>query len=186
MLRIIIPSSVTFINYQAFEYCGFLRNVTISSTSAITHEEFASSFPTLRKKKITLDLIKGRFDEMSLHRLCNNYNPALGTQAEVQARCESFIQVVNKYPVKEFQHQGCLGMTPLHVMLCSGIDYGMRVIQCLIEKCPDAMLFQDKWGEVPLEYALLGKASVAVEVLDSSYLRHTARGGKICHLTLVI
>jgi len=75
-------------------------------------------------------------------------------------------------------------MTPLHILLCS--YYDMCVLECMIEKCPNAMLIQDKWGEVPLDYALLGKASVAVEVLDSSYLRHTARGGKICHLTLVI
>ena len=59
LLRIIIPSSVSDILYGAFAYCGFLRNVTISSTSAITQEEFASSFPTLRKKKIALELIKG-------------------------------------------------------------------------------------------------------------------------------
>ena len=149
LLRIIIPPSVSDIDYQAFAYCGFLRNVTISSTSAYTQEEFASSFPTLNDKEITLELIKGRFDEMSLHRLCNNYNPALGTQAEVQARCESFIQVVNQYPVKEFQRRDCLGMTPLHILLCS--YYDMRVIQCMIEKCPDAMLIQDKWGEVPLD-----------------------------------
>ena len=124
-------------------------------------------------------MIKGRFDELSLHRLCNNYNPALGTQAEVQvqARCESFIQiqVVNQYPVKVFQHRDCLGMTPLHILLCS--YYDMRVLECMIEKCPDAVLFQDKWGEVPLDYALLGKASVAVEVevLDFLFETHSKR-----------
>ena len=175
LIRIIIPSSVTCIDYQAFAYCGFLRNVTISSTSAYTQEEFASSFLTLNDKEITLELIKGRFDEMSLHRLCNNYNPALGTQAEVQARCESFIQVVNQYPVKEFQRRDCLGMTPLHILLCS--YYDMRVIQCMIEKCPDAMLIQDKWGELPLKYALLGKASVAV--INFLFMTHSKRWGAL-------
>ena len=174
LLRIIIPSSVSNIGNDAYGSCGLLRNVTISSTSAITQEQFASSFPTLHDKEITLDLIKGRFDELSLHRLSININPKQGTQeAEVQARCESFIQVVNQYPVKEFQHRDCLGMTPLHVILCSGIDSSMRVIQCLIEKCPDAMLIQDKWGEVPLDYALLGNASIAV--ISLLFMTHSKR-----------
>ena len=85
------------------------------------------------------------------YRLCNNINPTQGTQAKVQARCESFIQiqVVDQYPVKVFQHRDCLGMTPLHILLCS--YYDMRVLECMIEKCPDAVLIQDKWGEVPLD-----------------------------------
>ena len=65
-------------------------------------------------------------------------------------------------------------MTPLHVMLCSGIDYHMRVIQCMVEKCPDAMLIQDKWGEVPLDYyALLGNASIAG--INFLFMTHSKR-----------
>jgi hypothetical protein len=117
-------------------------------------------------------VIKGRFDELSLHRLCNNYNPAHGTQAEVHARCE-FIQVVNQYPIHEFQRQDCLGMTPLHILLCLGTDYNICVIQYMIEECPDALVIQDKWGEVPLGYALLGKASIAI--IDLLFATHSKR-----------
>lgn len=35
-------------------------------------------------------------------------------------------------------------MTPLRILLCSGRDYDIRVIQCMVEKCPDAMLIEDK------------------------------------------
>ena len=173
LLCIIIPSSVSDIDEYAFVYCGFLRNVAISSTSAITQEQFANSFPTLHEKEITLEVIKGRFDELSLHRLCNNYNPAHGTQAKVHARCEAFIQVVNQYPIQEIQRQDCLGMTPLHILLCSGTDYDIRVIQYMIEECPDALVIQDKWGEVPLGYALLGKTSIAT--IDLLFATHSKR-----------
>ena len=61
LLCIIIPSSVSDIDEYAFVYCGFLRNVAISSTSAITQEQFANSFPTLHEKEVTLEVIKGRF-----------------------------------------------------------------------------------------------------------------------------
>jgi hypothetical protein len=128
LLSIYIPSSVTAIGIQAFTRCNLLWNVTIPSTSAFTQEQFASYFPTLHYKDVTLDLIKTRFDELFLHRLCNNYNPAPGTQAEVQARCEAFMQLFNQIPMQEFQRQDCLGMTPLHVLLCLGRDNGMRVI----------------------------------------------------------
>jgi hypothetical protein len=108
---------------------------------------------------------------MSLHSLCSNYNPTPpGTQDEVQARCEAFIQAVNQYPIHEFQRQDCLGMTSLHILLCSGTDYDMRVIQSMVEICPDAMPIEDKWGEVPLGYALLGKASIAgINVLFATH-----------------
>jgi hypothetical protein len=173
LLRIIIPSSTTSIGRNSFARCDLLRNVTIPSTSAITQEQLASSFLILHDTEIILDLIKGRFDDLSMHQLCNNYNPAPGTQAEVQARCEAFIQAVNQHPIHEFQRQDCLGMTPLHILLCSGIDYGMRVLECMIEKCPDAMLIQDKWGKVPLDYALLGKASIAI--IDLLFATHSKR-----------
>jgi hypothetical protein len=173
LLRIIIPSSTISIGNDAFARCNLLRNAAIPSTSAITQEQFASSFHTLCCSDITLDLIKGRFDGLSLHRLCNNYNPAPGTQAEVQSQCESFIQAVNQHSVLEFQRRDCLGMTPLHVILCSGKYNGMRVIQCMVEKCPDALLIQDKWGKVPLDYALLGKASIAI--IDLLFATHSKR-----------
>jgi len=92
LLCINIPSSVFGIDDNAFVCCYLLRNVTIPYTSAMTQEQFASSFTTLHDKGITLNLIKGRFDELSLHRLCINYNPAPGTHAVVQSQCESFIQ----------------------------------------------------------------------------------------------
>jgi hypothetical protein len=177
LLCIIIPSSVSDIGTRAFGSCDLLRNVTIPSTSAITQEQFASSFPNLHDNEITLDLIKGRFDELSLHRLCNNYNPTHGTQAEVQARCDTFIQVVNQYPVQEFQRQDFLGMTPLHILLCSGRDYGMHVIQCMVEKCPDAMLIQDILDQLPLEYVLLSEASNAV--INFLFMTHSKRWGAL-------
>lgn len=101
--------------------------------------------------------MKGRFDELSLHGLCNNYNPMQWDQGD------AFIRMVNPFPVKNFQDQDCLGMTPLHVLLCSGRDcYDTPAIQYMIEKCPDAMLIKDIWDEVPLAYALLGNGSIAV------------------------
>ena len=53
-------------------------------------------------------------------------------------------------------------MTPLHVLLCSSAGCDVRVCQCMIEKYPSAMLIEDKWGEVPLVYALFGKAPIEV------------------------
>jgi hypothetical protein len=174
LLCIYIPSSVTAIGNQAFTHCNLLRNAAIPSTSAITQEQFARSFPTLHYKEITLELIKGRFDELPLHRLCNNFNPTHGTQAKVHARCDTFIQAVYWFPVQAFQFDDCLGMTPIHILLCSGADHDIRVIQYIIEECPDALLIQDKWGDVPLDYALLGKAS-SLAIIDLLFATHSKR-----------
>jgi hypothetical protein len=168
LLCIIIPSSVTVIGNGAFARCDLLQNVTISPTTAITQDEYANSFPTLHNKEIALDLIKRRFNELSLHRLCNDYN------LMQRDKGDALIQMINPFPFKKFQDQDCLGMTPLHVLLCSGREYyNMHIIECMIEKCPDAMLIKDIWDEVPLAYALLGNASIAI--IDFLFMTHRKR-----------
>ena len=104
---------------------------------------------------------------MPVHRLCNNYHPMQRDTGD------ALIQMINPFPVKKFQDQDCLGMTPLHVLLCSGIDYDTPVIQYMIEKCPDAMLIKDIWDEVPLAYALLGNASIAI--INFLFMMHSKR-----------
>jgi hypothetical protein len=58
--------------------------------------------------------------------------------------------------------QDCLQKTTLHVLLCSLVRYDVRVIQCMIEKYPSAMLIIGRWGEATLTYAFFDEASMEV------------------------
>ena len=53
--------------------------------------------------------------------------------------------------------QDCLGMTPLHILACP-VKPSVELCRLLIEKYPESLVVKDKWGEVPLLYALWSNA----------------------------
>lgn len=150
LLCVKIPTTTTSIGENAF-HCELLRNVAISQSTStlVTQDVFANSFPYLHYKGITLDTLKRRFDEQSFIGYCHM---SAGDP-----------QTVKNYPAQNVNCRDCLGMTPLHVLLCSGIDYDFRFIELIIKNCPNELLLaKDMWGEVPLVYALLGNSSLKV------------------------
>ena len=73
----------------------------------------------------------------------------------------SFIKMSSDF--KHTDLQDCLGMTPLRILACSSNGQGVEVFQCMIEKkYPNALLIEDRWGDIPLTYALYAEASIAV------------------------
>jgi len=99
---------------------------------------------------------------LPLHRHCYYYRPQ--HRAEQTMDCTTpkwFNEEVGRLPAHGLQ-QDCFGMTPLHVLLCSSAGCDVRVCQCMTEKYPGALLIKDKWGEVPLVYALFGEAPIEV------------------------
>lgn len=162
LLCVTIPTTITSIGESAFA-CELLRNVAIShSTSTlVTQDVFANSFPYLHYKGITLDILKRRFDDQSFIGYCHM---SAGDPLTVQ-----------NFPAQNVDCRDCLGMTPLHVLLCSGIDYNISFIELIIEKCPSALLVtKDMWGEVPLVYALLGNSSL--KVINCLFEMHSKSG----------
>ena len=60
-------------------------------------------------------------------------------------------------------------MTPLHILACSTV-YHLELYRVLIEKYPDNLITEDRWGTVPLFYAVWGNApSEIVQFLVESY-----------------
>ena len=65
--------------------------------------------------------------------------------------------------------QDCLGMTPLHIMACSTAQ-NIELYRVLIEKYPENLITKDRWGDVPLLYAVWGNApDEIVQYLVESY-----------------
>ena len=54
--------------------------------------------------------------------------------------------------------QDCLGMTPLHVLSCSTVQ-DLDLYKVLVEKYPENLIVEDRWGDLPLFYAVLGNHS---------------------------
>ena len=54
------------------------------------------------------------------------------------------------------KQQDCLGMTPLHILACSTVDE-LSLYQVLIEKYPEGLITEDRFGALPLLYLLWGR-----------------------------
>ena len=65
--------------------------------------------------------------------------------------------------------QDCLGMTPLHILACSSIQ-SVELYRVLVDKYPETLVTEDRWGAVPLLYAVWGQApDDIVQFLIDSY-----------------
>ncbi len=166
LLRINIPSTVNSLLMYTFMHCTLLRNVAFAPSSFWTQafwtqDVFNWYFPSLKNMGFSLEMIIGRFDELPLHKKCYYYRSQLVEQTMDSTTPKWFNEEVGRLPAHGLQ-QDCFGMTPLHVLLCSSAGYDVRVCQSMIEKYPGAMLIKDRWGEVPLAYALFGEAPFEV------------------------
>ena len=173
LLAINIPSSVTAIEEDAFKNCTYLRNISISSSSNLGEDvEFESTFSNFAKVGCTFDMLRGRFDGFPVHRLCF-YN--LHQNVEHNNAYEQLKEMV-RLPTSNSNAVDCLGMTPLHVLACSG-THELRLFRCLIENHPDALITKDKWGDTPLVYVLLSGSSM--EIIHYFFEVHRSKWGTI-------
>jgi hypothetical protein len=145
LMRIEIPSNVIFMDGPGqFQHCPILRNVVIPPSSMLGDEEFLLLFPTFQDVDCTFDMLKSRFDNLPLHKLCYNHSHQL-------------MESNNRGMLADFLKSDCLGMTPLHVLACSG-KHDLSLFCRIIEICPNSLIAKDKWGETPLGYVILSGA----------------------------
>mmetsp|Transcript_14360 Transcript_14360/g.26109 ORF Transcript_14360/g.26109 Transcript_14360/m.26109 type:complete len:127 (-) Transcript_14360:657-1037(-) len=89
---------------------------------------------------------------------------------------ENLREEVNKYATTETIHQDCLGITPLHIVACSG-KHDIELYKFLVGKCPVALITKDKWSETPLAYTFFSE--VPLDVLDFLLDIHRAKWGQM-------
>ena len=113
--------------------------------------------------------LQHRFDDLPIHRLCyyQSYNnmafDQLNNSIEIKfSQRRSKINLTGK-------QQDCLGMTPLHILACS-TKPTIEMYRLLIEKYPETLIVKDKWGDIPLLYAIWCNAPTeVVDLLVESY-----------------
>ena len=101
------------------------------------------------------------FDGLPIHAICyyQSYHP---TKSVIQ----NLKQEVNFRAGKQ---QDCLGMTPLHILACS-TKQNVEMYRLLIENYPETLIMKDKWGDIPLVYAVWCNAPVdIIQLLVESY-----------------
>jgi len=71
------------------------------------------------------------------------------------------MESINRGTSDDFVKADCLGMTPLHVLTCSGM-HDTSLYRRIYEICPSALFARDKWGDLPLAYIILSEAPMEV------------------------
>jgi len=152
LVSIELPESVTQIHQYSLS-CKSLRNVAIPHQADLSNNGHDSPFcicDDLKQLYNTdqqlIHALKHRFDNLPIHKMIyyKSYN-------------NMTVDQLNSALNGSNEQQDCLGMTPLHILACS-TDHNIELYRVLIEKYPQTLITKDRWGALPLLYALWGRA----------------------------
>ena len=122
------------------------------------------------------DALRQRFDNLPIHKICYHYCYNDTTQSTLTQLTKEIIPSLWKRREvnPSGKQQDCLGMTPLHILACSTKQQdSMEVYQLLIDKYPETLIMEDKWGDIPLMYAIWCNAPKdVIDLLVKSYNIH--------------
>ena len=153
-----------------------LRNVALPSECEVNTDIFeqwdnmGKVFPDDNNDTIT-EALKHRFDDLPIHKICY-YQSYHDNETTMQSLKREINPWTSKPPGQlnlTGKEQDCLGMTPLHILACS-TKPTIEMYRLVIEKYPETLIMKDKWGDIPLLYAIWCSASVEVlDLLAESY-----------------
>ena len=95
---------------------------------------------------------------MTMDQLSNTTNTRSGQRRSLRSKLDP-----------SGSQQDCLGMTPLHILACSTV-LSIDLYKVLVTNYPENLVVEDRWGAVPLLYAVWGDApDEIVQFLVESY-----------------
>ena len=149
---------------------GALRNIAVPSNCELyvdlleTCTNLGTVFPDDDNDTIT-DALQHRFDELPIHKICY-YQSYHDTETTMQSLKREINPWTFKLPGQlntTGKEKDCLGMTPLHILACS-TKPTIEMYRLLICKYPETLVTKDKWGDIPLLYAIW--CGAPLEVID--------------------
>lgn len=161
-----ISGYVTKLECDAFLGCLSLRNVVLSPDTIVDRDVFADCVDLMdvydAEPMVIINALKLRFHDLPLHKMLYY---------------QSFLAVSNdaleKAALKSNCKQDCLGMTPLHILTCSSLYHDLKLYRIMIETYPKQLITKDKWGALPLLYAIWGEMPTEViQLLLESYQQY--------------
>jgi len=162
LMSIELSDSVTRIEYTSFS-CQSLRNVAIPQNNVSIDarnsvfglcDDLEQLFGT---EEQIIHGLKHRFDNLPVHKMIyyQSYNNVTSDQlnSATDIRMSQRRSKVNPTG----SQRDCLGMTPLHILACSTVQ-NLELYKVLVTKYPENLITEDRWGALPLLYAVWGDA----------------------------
>ena len=171
-----LPESVT---HMPGKYPGTLletlRNVAFPSKCVIeatghSYKDLWLVFPGGFNNTI-ITALRQRFDDLPIHKMCyyQSYHDTEHTLQSLEREINQCSLTISSQVNTTGKDQDCLGMTPLHILACS-TKQNMDMYWLLIDKYPETLIIKDKWGDIPLLYAIwCNSPSEVIDLLVESY-----------------
>lgn len=169
LMTIVLPENLQSIGCNTFSSCYSLRNIAIPPNSSIDTKCFEGCLDLHRlfgadDSEIATTL-KTRFTDLPVHKMCfylsNNLEDSGNTCRTIDdpyVSCDGNSE--NTQEVKRAialdttgKRQDCLGMTPLHILVCSAVQH-IGLYKLIVDKYPKDLMTKDKWGDLPILYAI--------------------------------
>ena len=172
MFSLEFSQDVTDINRFALERCHSLRNLAFPPNAQVEDKVFSESTnleQLYETKEQLINALKHRFDDLPIHKMIyyQSYNNVSVDQLN-EATSIRISQRRSKLDPTGKQ-QDCMGMTPLHILACSTLQ-DVQLYKVLVDKHPENLITEDRWGAIPLLYASWGNApNEVVRYLIESY-----------------
>jgi len=166
MFSMEIPESIEQIDGEAFNSCTTLRNLALPSNVEIGTDTFKDclDLKELGSERNIIKLLKNRFDNLPIHK--KMYYQSYNQGRVLRSNNESLISTLDDPSIKL---QDALGMTPLHILASSTIQ-NIELYKILIDKHPESLITEDRWGTLPLLYAVWrGAGKEIINLLIKSY-----------------
>ena len=124
-----------------------LRNVTLPNEAEPEIFENIADLLVAFPDGNGVEVLKHRFDDLPIHKICyyQSYHDCEATMQHLKREFNESNETGKK--------QDCLGMTPLHILACS-TKPTVEMYRLLIDKYPETLIMKDKWGDIPLLYAI--------------------------------
>jgi len=182
MFSVELPDNIMEIKNGALRICYCLRNVAIPPNAVIGNDIFLCEeddkeihtdlLQLFGSKERTVRELQHRFDRLPIHFIVyykSYYQGVLQNLiAAINLRSGQRRTLRSKLDPTGNQ-QDCLGMTPLHILACSSV-HDLELYHVIVEKYPTNLITEDRWGALPLLYAIWGAAPNAIiEFLLESY-----------------
>ena len=168
MFSIELSEGITDIEGAALQECHSLRNVAFPPNAQV--EEIDEVFDSVQLyETASISALKHRFDNLPIHKMIyyQSYNNVTSEQLNNATDIRYSKRRSKLNPTGS--QQDCLGMTPLHILACSTVQ-NIELYKVLITKYPETLVIEDRWGAIPLLYAVWGDApDEIVQFLIESY-----------------
>ena len=136
-----------------------MRNASIPSGAQVSESSFRECYDLLRlfgSEEMIIDELTSRFKELPIHKLCyyqtEDAIELLASTGLIPDNDEVSLIVPSVVHARD-----CLGMTPLHILPCSSAQ-NLGLYRFIVANSPSSLITEDKWGCVPLLYAIWGDA----------------------------